>query len=117
MKLIDSLTSDANQVIRVALDDGSKIDLSLSYLQNQSGWFYSIKYGSILTINNKRLVNSPNMLRQFKNFLPFGLACLVTDGFEPVYIDDFTKGRALVYVLNATDVLTAETVIAQYANA
>ncbi len=51
------------------------------------------------------------MLRQFRNIIPFGLACVIADGFEPVYQDDFTSGRASLYLLNEADVAEVETLI------
>lgn len=118
MKLIDALTSDANQSVSVVLDDGTKVDLTFNYKESQQGWFYTLVYGAVLTINNRRLVNSPNMLRQFRGILPFGIACIVNDGLEPVYIDDLSNGRVSVYIMNPTDVATVEdTTIPGYADA
>ncbi len=110
MKQITSVTNDASQVLSIVLDDGSKVNLTLTYVPSQLGWFYSITYGSFSCFN-RRLVNSPNLLRQFRTFLSFGLACLVADGYEPVYQDDFTSGRVSLYVLNPEDILKTETLI------
>jgi hypothetical protein len=108
MNLIDSITSDANQEINVVLDNGTRIVLTIIYKTNQSGWFYSISYGSIFNVNNRRVVTSPNMLRAFRDILPFGLACATDDGSEPVFIDDFSTGRAKMYSLNETDIANVE---------
>ncbi len=110
MKQINSITDDAKQSLAIILEDGSRVQTTLNYIAAQNGWFYSFIYGDF-TSNNRRLVNSPNMIRQFRNILPFGLACLVTDGYEPVYIDDFTSGRVTLFVLNEEDVLETETLI------
>jgi len=110
MKQITSLTNDANQILAVILDDGTKVSINLTYCPNQLGWFYSLTYGEF-SVNNRRVVNSPNMLRQFRTFIPFGLACLVVDGYEPIYQSDFVDGRASLYILNAEDLVETETLI------
>ena len=109
MKLIPSITSDPNQTISITLDDGSKINMVIVYKENQSGWFYSVVWGSITLFNNKRIVSSPNMLRSLRGIIPFGIACTTTDGYEPVFKDDFSNGRASIYILNTTDVTAVET--------
>jgi hypothetical protein len=117
MRLIDALTSDANQSATLVLDDGTKVGFSIAYKETQQGWFYSITYGTVFNIKNRRLVNCPNVLRAFREVLPFGLACMITDGLEPVYIDDFVTGRAKLYLLSQDDIATAETVIAEFVDA
>jgi hypothetical protein len=116
VKLIDSITKDPNQIVTIVLEDGSRITLTLVYKENQRGWFSSISYGTIFNVNNRRIVSSPNMLRAFRGIINFGLACVISDGYEPVFVDDFSTGRAKLYTLNQTDVDFVETtVIGQYA--
>lgn len=110
MKQITSVTNDANQILAVVLDDGTKVNMTLSYCPNQLGWFYSLTYKTF-SVTNRRIVNSPNMLRQFRTFIPFGLACLVVDGYEPIYQSDFISNRAALYILNEQDVTETETLI------
>jgi hypothetical protein len=117
MRLIDVLTADPNQSLTIVLDDGTKVDMTLTFKENQQGWFYSLTYGVNFSVNNRRLVNGPNIIRQFRNIVPFGLACLATDGHEPIYIDDFTSGRVSVYILNQIGKDAAEEVIAGNADA
>ena len=80
------------------------------YSFNQQGWFYSFTYGNY-TLNNRRMISSSNMIRALKNVLPFGLACLMTDRYEPVFIDDFQNGRAVLCTLNPTDVALVESLL------
>lgn len=106
-RLIDIITNDPKQDLKLILEDGSKLQLKLVYIENQQGWFYSFIHPK-LTVNNRRLVNSPNMLRQFRDIINFGLCCIVSDGSEPIFLDDFKNKRALFYTLNSTDVTTVE---------
>jgi hypothetical protein len=103
MKLIEGITNDANQTFSLVLPDGSDAQMALNYRDGQKGWFYSIIYGSILVNYNRRLVNSLNLLRQFRGKISFGLSCIVKDGMEPDALDDFTSGRVEIYLLNETE--------------
>lgn len=94
----------------MVLDDGTRVNMSLSFWPSQQGWFYSLVYGDF-EVNNRRIVNSPNLLRQFRSIIPFGICCTIIDGYEPVYQNDFTAGRASLYVLNSSDILLTETLI------
>lgn len=112
MKKIGTITDAPNQNVVIVLDDGTKINLVLNYYSNQSGWFYSFNYNNgQFIVNNRRLVTSPNMLYAFQNIIPFGIAVTTTDGYEPIFIDDFITGRASFYVLNQLDVAGITTAI------
>jgi hypothetical protein len=100
MNIINNLTNSPNQSFTLTVSDGSLINMSLCYIQNQSGWFYSFVH-PLLTVGWRRLVISPNLLRQFRNFIPFGLYCTSTDSYEPVFIDDFINQRVTIFLLNA----------------
>lgn len=108
MRLIENLSADPRQNVKVVLEDGSIVDITLRYFETQRGWFYDIQYGTFINYN-RRLVTSPNMLRQFRDILPFGIACVVNDGKEPVFLDDFSTKRVVVYFLTAEEVLDVET--------
>lgn len=110
MRQITSLTNDTKQLVNLVLDDASRVAFKINYIAAQQGWFYSVQYGDFKVLN-RRLVNSPNILRAFRNIIPFGIACLVSDGFEPVYLDDFSSGRVTFFLLNSADVIETETLI------
>ena len=108
-----NFTADPNQNLVIILADGTQINLTLNYFAGQEGWFYSLNYNSgQFIVNNRRLVTSPNMLAQFENIIPFGLAVTTTDGYEPIFLTDFVSGRASFYILEAADVVAiAESII------
>lgn len=110
MKQITSITNDANQLLSLVLDDGSKVNMKLCYWPSQLGWFYSLSKGNFV-VNNQRLVNSPNLLRAYRNIITFGICCTVVDGYEPVYQNDFKSDRVSLYILNEADILETETLI------
>jgi hypothetical protein len=107
---ITVLTDDPNQSMILKLEDGTMVDFNLNYYTEQRGWFYSLTYNTF-SLKNRRLVVSPNMLRNYRNVLPFGIACNTSDGYEPVFVDDFKNGRASFFLLNPTDVLAVESFI------
>lgn len=108
VKILTNLTSDAKQQTTLLLDDGSQATLLLEYRPNQLAWFYDLTWGD-LAIKGQRLVPSPNIIRQFRTRLPFGIAILTAGNVELMSQQDFTNGNATVYQLDATDVTDVET--------
>jgi len=88
--------------------------MNISYWAQQQGWYYNFTH-PLLTQGWRRMVSSPNMLRQFRGFINFGLYLNTSDGYEPVFLEDFASGRAQLYQLNAQDIVSCETLINQIA--
>lgn len=104
MLLIQQITSDAKQQQTLVLPDGSTVLLQLYYRPMQYGWFVNeLSYGGF-TLYGLRVTNSPNMLHQWKNKLPFGLACYTVDNREPTQQEDFSSGNAKLYILTEAEV-------------
>jgi hypothetical protein len=112
MTYINNITSDPSQIMTLKLDTGDTVGFNLSYFESQKGWFYGITYGTFV-LYNRRIVTGVNMLRGFRNLLPFGFACVTNDGYEPVFKEDFSNGRAKFLLLNATDIDKVETILQQ----
>lgn len=112
MKKLTQINSDPKQQVIFVLDDQTTFTFYLEYRRNTQGWYFSLTYDTKdFEIDEQRLTNHPNILRQFKNILPFGLMCYLPDGTEPMYIDDFTNNRVQLYILNASDVEEIEDLI------
>jgi hypothetical protein len=104
MLLIKNITSDVAQLRTLILPDGSSLELSTYYMPMQTGWFItSLVYGNF-TLNGFRIVSGPNMLYQWKNRLPFGLACFGNEPREPTLLDDFSSGSFSLFLLTADEV-------------
>jgi hypothetical protein len=56
----------------------------------------------------QRVVASPNMIRQFRTQVTFGLGCITQNNIEPMGQEDFVNGTATLLVLGATDVAQVE---------
>ena len=107
MTWINNITDSPHQGLVLKTIAGDLITFNLDYISSNKGWYYSLTYGSF-SLSNRRIVVGVNLLRAFRNILPFGLACITTDGYEPIYLDDFKNGRASFYLLDSTDILTIE---------
>ena len=98
------ITNETYQSKRVLLTDGTFFDITIYFIPMQYKWvIISLTYDGF-TIKNHRICNSPNMLHQFKNKLPFGLACFSDADREPMFIDDFSEGASKIYVLTEDEV-------------
>lgn len=104
MLRINGITSDAKQKHTLLLGDGSLLLMTLEYKPLQTGWFITQLVHEDFTLNNMRVVTSPNMLHQYKNQLSFGLGCFVLEDQEPMLKEDFSSGRAKLMILTAEEV-------------
>lgn len=107
MYQLTQLGNDPKQEIEMLLDDGSRVRFYFEYKANQLGWFFGFQYQDI-NYQNIRLTTSYNILRAYRNYLPFGLRCDTPDMEEPIDLDDFISGYATVYLLTKQDVQTIE---------
>lgn len=101
------LGNEPKQEITVMLDDNTRIPLYFEYRPNQIGWFFGFEYNNN-KYENIRLTTSYNILRAYRNWLPFGLRCDTLDKLEPMDLTDFSSGYASIYVLTPEDVNTTE---------
>lgn len=113
MNSIDNLSDGSYQTSTLQMPDGSISTITLYYRGALQRWmfdFASTQFpnGSIL---GQGLCVHPNILRNFKNLLDFGLAVVSTDGQDPAFIEDFVNGRVTLYILDAADVQTVEQII------
>lgn len=107
MYKITQLDNNPKQKIKMLLEDGSEVVLKFEYIANQQGWFFGFQYGDV-NYQNIRLTTSLNLLRAYRNWLPFGIRCSTVDGFEPMDLDDFLTDYASVYMLTKEDINTIE---------
>lgn len=107
MKQITEITNDAIQQLTITTDAQDEFDLLLYYSDIQECWFFDLTFGDF-ELKGQRIVNHPNLLRSFKNILPFGLSVATNDGGEILFIDDFTTSRAFLYILEKDEVIATE---------
>ena len=98
---LSSLANNVDQTITALLADGSSVVLTFHYKLTIQRWSVDIVHGNF-TANNLILSTHPNMLRVWRNVLPFGLQVNTTDGTDPFLLEDFISGRVTVAVLDST---------------
>ena len=112
MYRIQNITEDAFQQQTVVLFNGNSMFLQLYFMPMQYAWVITELTYQNFTINGLRICNSPNMLQQFKNKLPFGLACKTAGGREPSLQQDFSSGASSLYILTDAEVEYYSTLLA-----
>jgi hypothetical protein len=103
MKQIIEITNEAHQKHTLLLEDKTRVEMTLDFLPTQRQWFMSVSYGDF-ELKNKAVVNGPNILRRFKNIIPFGIAILSDAPIAPSFIDSFSDGTSRLYLLEKADV-------------
>lgn len=107
---ITNLTNFADQVAQLQLPDGSTATMELIFNGATERWTMNVSYGTF-TATQIGVCCYPNMLRQWEEILPFGIAFTTADQTDPFDINDFVSGRVSVYLLNADDIATINTVV------
>lgn len=107
MYKLNSIGGEPRQQVTALLDDGTRLPITIEYRANQLGWFFGLEYNDV-KYQNIRLTTSYNILRAYRNWLPFGIRCDTLDGLEPTDLDDFSSGYATIYILTKEDVNTTE---------
>jgi hypothetical protein len=109
--ILTGLTDDPNQEYPITLPDGSTVTMDLQYWPQQNGWYYDLSWDGQSPpwqLNGMQLVANPNILRQWKNVIPFGLTVGTLNGQDPTSQEDFVNGNCTMILLNASDVAMIE---------
>lgn len=104
MLLINDISNDPFQTMTVVTEEGLSFYLELYFIPLQLMWTIQKIVFNEQEINGIRICSSPNMLRQFKNLFPFGIACITEGNREPMFIDDFSSGASKLYLINENEV-------------
>lgn len=108
MRLIDRLTDAGNQQSILTGNPGQRIILNTRFLPTQQLWVADIFYNEF-TLYGITILNAANMLRGYRNLIPFGIMCSTDDGQDPYTLDAFSTGYARLYLLTADEVTAIET--------
>ena len=104
MYLIENITTDPRQKRTLILPDGKTITLEIYFVPMQLGWFITNLEYDDFQLKGIRITNQPNILYQWKNQIPFGLACFSQGDREPTLQDDFSTGASKLYILTEDEV-------------
>lgn len=102
---IQNLTINPKQRQSLILPSGERISISIAFVPMQLGWFITNLTYNSFTISGVRISNSPNLLYQYRNQIPFGLACFsIFAAREPTQQDDFFSGASKLFILTEAEV-------------
>ena len=111
MIAIGGINDSSPQQLAIQLPDGTTVTWTLTYVPQQLGWFFNLSWDGqtpAFVINGNRLVTYPNILRQYRNLIPFGLTIATIDGSEPTWQETFIDGTTTVVLLDEADVIAIE---------
>ena len=101
---IEEITVDALQEQTLILFDGSALVLTLHYIEMQRGWFIRrLVHNDDFTVTNIRIGKNFNIVNQFKNLIPFGLACLSDEDRDPTQQEDFSSKSFNLFILTSEE--------------
>lgn len=104
MFIVNGITNSSLQSFNMTLPNGNTITMSIYFIQQQFGWFIKSLTYTTFQLSGTRITNSPNILHQYRNLIPFGLACYSKDDREPSHSQDFVSGASTLYILTAAEV-------------
>lgn len=84
--------------------DKTTVIVDMWFMPTQQKWFMSISDSNGFVLKNIQLGVSPNILRSYRLRLNYGLALVTDNGFDPRSLDDFKTDKAIIYVLNSSEV-------------
>lgn len=104
MNQINQISNDPLQTLIFSLPNGNQVSMTIYFIPMQYGWFITnLTYGDFV-LNGVRITNNPNILRQFKNQIDFGLACFSASEREPSQQNDFATDASSLYILTSDEV-------------
>lgn len=110
MQLLDNLTDAADQFMIFPLLDGSLVQLEFFYRSGIERWSVDIIHPTIPggAIHGFTICQGPNILRQWRNLIPFGMCVISGDGLDPTQSTDFLNGVCQIFMLDAIEVAQVE---------
>lgn len=107
MNYLNKITDQTLQQFFLTGIPQENISLTLRYLPTQQLWTMDLASG-LFAVNNVAIVQSPNLLRAWRNVIDFGICCNTATGINPLYNTDFQTQVAALYLLDAADVALVE---------
>lgn len=111
MYLIQQITDAAFQKQNLILPDGTSLFLTIKFVPMQYTWIISELVYQSFILQGVQITNSPNILFQFQNQIPFGLACYSVQNREPSLQEDFASGASKLYILSQAEVIAYSEII------
>lgn len=101
---IERITNNPNQKHSFTLENGLNMSFILAFKPMQQTWFFEQIVYQTFTMNSLRVCNNPNLLYQWVNLVPFGIACFSSGYRNPELQDDFVTGYSRLYILSQSEI-------------
>ncbi len=107
MKQLEGIRATGTQKIGTTADNGDPISMTLAFNASTQEWKMGIEWGDF-SLKGNRIFSSPNLLSQYENIIPFGLAVITEGGGDPFLVNDFSTGRVTMYLLTPEEVVEVQ---------
>ena len=107
MLYINKISDDPTQQLILIGIASIQITLVLRFMPRIQRWVMDVSYGD-WAVKGISVVGGLNLLRQWRNIIPFGISCVCPDNLDPYQITDFANQRAVLFLLDADDVAQVE---------
>lgn len=109
---MQQITITENSTIEIINAQNETYTGYINYNSSRQGWFLDLVSESF-SIYGIRMTSVPNILRQWKDRLGFGVCVLTENKSEPFFLEDFNTGRAKLYLLEPDDLKAEDILYAQ----
>ena len=99
---MQQITLNEQSIVEVVNAKQENFKLCFNYNQTRQGWFVDI-ISENFKCRGIRLASFPNILSQWEKRLGFGLAVKCERDSEALFYEDFSSGRANLYLLEPDD--------------
>ena len=104
MKQIIEIADDYIQQLTIALENNETFNIQLNYDEQYKVWYIMNLTYKTVVLSAMRVCVNDNLLRQWKNLLPFGIRIEIVDFSEPYLLDDFLTQRVKFILLNSSEI-------------
>lgn len=111
MLYINKITADPQQQMNLTGIPGVTINTTLRFMPRIQRWIMGFQFSG-RSIQGVPVTTGLNILRQFKNNIPFGIACVSASGLDPFDVQAFISQSSNLYLLNSDDIAQIEAGIA-----
>jgi len=104
MKRLEGIRATGTQRLTTTASNGDVVVIVLFYDAATQNFKIDVEWNDFI-LRGTRVFSSPNLLNQYENIIPFGLAVVTTGGGEPFLVNDFSSGRCNMYLLTPEEVV------------
>lgn len=109
---MQQITITENSSIEIINDKNETYTGYINYNSSRQGWFLDL-VSENFKIYGIRITSVPNILRQWKDKLGFGISVICEQKSEPFLLEDFNTGRAKLYLLESDDLVLQDLIYGQ----